>query len=192
MCDFFQAFKANPKDTVCLTQCIYLGRRCHNQTSGTLTEQMWGAIFENGLYIWVPGKYMCIPYTEATQNYFNISISCQFDFMNYQISPYITSAPPISSHSCFRFPRNLPWGFCASQISSCVVWRFFKHMGSFRVGHPISAELLMPSKLWIFWGCQQGHGLLYNTMAFLKGETSHFLLGGVWAKSAVFWFKVKV
>ena len=71
---FFQAFKANPKDTVCLTQCIYLGRRCHNQTSGTLTEQMWGAIFENGLYIWVPGKYMCIPYTEVTQNYFNISI----------------------------------------------------------------------------------------------------------------------
>lgn len=60
--------------------------------------------------------------------------------------------------------------FCASQISSCVVWRFFKHMGSFRVGHLKSAEVLMPcKKLWIFLGCQQGHGLLYNTMGFLTG-----------------------
>ena len=49
--------------------------------------------------------------------------------------------------------------FCASQISSCVVWRFFKHMGSFRVGHLKSAEVLMPcKKLWIFWVASRAMG----------------------------------
>ena len=57
---------------------------------------------------------MCIPVIpRLPKNYFNISISCQFDFMNYQISPYITSTPENLKSQLLPLPPELTLGFFA-------------------------------------------------------------------------------